>query len=104
MSENELSDLAFARSLVEFFGARHAVVILGWCNLWQVLGVRSRADALASGYGHLATRYRILDDIRRFRKHLIEQGARWPGDEAVKADEDEAIGELIVHLGKLKAA
>jgi hypothetical protein len=100
MSEIELSDLAFMRELFDFFGVRHAVVVMGWCTTWHVLGVQSRADALASGYGHLASRYRVLDDIRRFRAHLVAKGVLVDDHQS----DDKAVDALLVHLGELKAA
>jgi hypothetical protein len=100
MSGQELSDLEFGRALVDFFGFRHALVVMGWCNWWALVGIQSRADALASGYGHLASRYRILNDVRRFRKHLVEAGVVVGPEELP----DAAVDDLMVHIGKLRAA
>ena len=100
MSQTELSDLDFMRELVACLGYRRAAGVLGWCGMYYLYGVRSRSDLIASDIGHLATRYRVLGDLRAFREHLRAKGL-------VLADvenEDQAVDELMVHLGSMDRA
>ena len=100
MSEKEISDLDFMRELVGCVGYRRAATITGWCLLYALYGVQSRADLLASDVGHLATRYRVLADIRGFYDYLRAKGL----EPASTESEDDAMSELIVHLGRLGKA
>lgn len=93
MSKDEISDLEFMRELVACLGFRRAAGVVGWCGLYYAYGVRSRADLMSSDIGHLATRYRVLGDVRAFRDHLRAKGL-------VLVDDGDAAGvdELILKL------
>jgi hypothetical protein len=101
MSQEELSDLEFTRELLAFFGAVRAAKLMGWCALFYVVGVRSRADLLASGVAAPATRYRVAADMRRFRAYLLSKGLFLGVDQA---DEERGFDELLVRVGGIGRA
>jgi hypothetical protein len=98
MSTKELSDLDFMRELLGFFGGRKSAVLMGWCGIFYLMGIRNRKDMLASSLAAPATRYRIAADLRRFRLHLVEKGvgADFAGESA-----DLAVDDLLVRIGAL---
>ena len=101
MSTNELSDLDFTRELLGFFGGRKCAVLVGWCGIFYLMGVRSRKDMLASSFAAPATRYRIAADLRRFRVHLVEKGL---GGDFASESTDVAVDHLLVRIGALGKA
>lgn len=99
MSADEMSDVALVRELVEFFRPGHAAVVIGWCCLLRAFGARSRGDLVTVNIGGVATRYRILADMRAFRCHLVEKGLAEPD-----AEEDEYLAGLMARLAMVEAA
>ncbi len=70
MNADDMSDLEFARSMVDFFGPRRAAALVGYCALWSVMGIRSAKDMTSDS----VTWYRAMADLRRFRDHLSALG------------------------------
>jgi hypothetical protein len=101
MSQKELSDLEFTRELVLFFGAVRAAKLMGWCALFYVEGVRTRADLLASGVAAPATRYRVAGDMRRFRGYLRTKGIVEGAD---LLDDERGFDELLSRVGGIGRA
>jgi hypothetical protein len=74
---DDMSDIEFARTMVDFFGPRRAAALVGYCALWTLLGIRSAKDLDRDP----VTWYRAMADLRRFRDHLRTLG-RAPEDVA----------------------
>jgi hypothetical protein len=98
MSENEISDLVLLKELFAHLGGQRAAALLGWCLLWAASGVRSRQDVLALDMGSLATRYRLLADLRGFREYLRSKGYTVSGEAA----EDDGPELLIERFGSMR--
>jgi hypothetical protein len=99
MSADELGDLDFGREMLRFFGWRRTASLLGYCLLFLMYGVKSRNDMLAAPVvGSLATRYRIVADLNRFRLDLVARGLMPAGEE------DAGVVALVERIGQLREA
>jgi hypothetical protein len=70
VNAEDMSDLEFARSMIDYFGARRAAALVGYCSLWAITGVRSAKDLGSDP----VTWYRAMADLRRFRDDLAARG------------------------------
>lgn len=99
MSEKELGDVELIRELVRFFGGRRGAALLGYCMVAAAFGATTRKEMLGVGALSVATRYRVLADIRRFHDHLRAKGYLAGGAPETEAEEDAALDALIGRLG-----
>lgn len=74
MGTRELTDEALAREFQTLFGFRRAVVLMGWCALLVVYGVKDRQGMIEAKIGGRTTRYRVLADLQMLRDHLEREG------------------------------
>lgn len=95
MSAKELSDLDFARAMVDFFGARRAATLIGWSVLWSLEGAKTAQDFTRAG--NWRTRYRVVADFRRFRDHLVAGGF-------LELDEPDGVEHLVEKVRELRNA
>lgn len=95
MTAKEIGDLDLAREMLAFFGGRRTASLIGWCALFALFGVESRADMVALDVASLPTRYRVLSDFRRFRDHLEAKG--YMVGEATEPDSQ--VEEIVIRLG-----
>lgn len=79
LAGEELSDLAFLREMVSFFGGRRASGLVGYCVVWQTMGARTWQEIEALELGDRSAFYRARADLRGFRDHLASLGQE-PGD------------------------
>jgi hypothetical protein len=95
MSDQDVSDFAFLRAMVAFFGARRAFGLVGLSYGWLMFGVRTGDDLARLDLGERTTWYRARADLRRFRDHLAASG-----EELGDVDEVQA---RVAGLGRLAA-
>lgn len=71
-----LNDREFADEWIRFFGLTTGVRLLGWAAM-SVIGAPGDADRrwlIDHGWGSVATRYRNVAHLERFRDHLQGEG------------------------------
>lgn len=97
LSAQEMGDIALVRELVGFFGTRRAAALIGYCVLFVLAGVETRADMVASDVLEFRTKYRVLADIRAFRAAMRAKGYTNITPEGPEADAD-----MVRTLGRLQ--
>lgn len=73
MSKDEMGDLEFVREFLGFFGAGRGFQLYGWCVYWALSGYRTFAElekVAGEQDWNRSSRYRALQDLRKFRAYL----------------------------------
>jgi hypothetical protein len=98
LTREDIGNLEVVRELVAFFGTRRAAALLGYCLLFVLSGVNTRAEMVASDVLEFRTKYRVLADIRSFRAAMAAKGYH------MTEDGPEGDAEMVRRLADLRLA